>query len=115
MNNPTLSQHIQSLAPFLKIAHHIPGRVRLKIDAAILKNPTVKDLDSAAVLQQLGQIRGIQNIQINKLARSCTIEYDKAILPQDAWADLLDAKDTAAARILFNIIEEKYAEYQGEL
>lgn len=111
MNNPSLSQHIQSIAPFLKIAHHIPGRVRLKIDAAILKNPTVKDLDSEAILQQLGQIRGIHRIQINKLARSCTIEYDKNILPQAAWADLLEAKATEAAQILFNIIEEKYSEY----
>ncbi|MFV5214008.1 cation transporter [Azonexus caeni] len=101
---------VRIAAPYLRIAHQIPGRIRFKIDAAILDEPAVRAFGEEGLGDALGAIRGVREIRLNKLARSCTVAYDNAVIPDRAWHDLLAGANTPAAQALLGIIEDKYEE-----
>ncbi|XKH37400.1 HMA2 domain-containing protein [Azospirillum doebereinerae] len=68
----------------LSIAHHIPGRIRLKLAA--------KDTDLADAIAQakrfgrlVTEAPGIRSVNVNLLARSCVVEYDADRIPPAAW------------------------------
>lgn len=104
------------VATYLRIAHQIPGRIRFKIDPAVLDDPVLRDLGDQDLSAVLGIISGVHAIRINKLARSCTIEYDKALIPDHAWGDLLANRATPAAHTLLGIFEDKYGQVRhGQL
>ena len=86
-------------APHLKIAHQLPGRVRLKLGMKVLGGIKFSALESSAdaFAAVLKQIRGVRAINWNLMARSCTVEYDPAVIPDNAWPDLLAGADNAAA------------------
>ncbi|MDD2664700.1 MAG: cation transporter [Dechloromonas sp.] len=101
---------IQAVARHLRIAHQIPGRIRFRIDPAVLADPALRGLGDSGLDDALGVIRGVRSVRLNRLARSCTIEYDRAVIPDHAWGDLLEQRPGPAAQILLDIIEDKYAE-----
>lgn len=79
----------------LAIAHHIPGRIRLKL----------VDEAAASVLaggrfptpERLRAVDGIRTVKLNLLARSCVVDYDPAVVSPPAWADLLAGRRSAAS------------------
>ncbi len=101
---------VPTIATYLRIAHQVPGRIRFKVDAAILHDPVLREAGEKGLSGALGHIRGVRDIRLNKLARSCTIEYDRAVIADTAWADLLAARATPAAQALLGIIEDKVEE-----
>lgn len=116
VNTEDLRGLIAAFAPYLRVAHHIPGRIRLKIDLAVLDEPSIRAVGTDALADALGVIRGVHAITLNKLARSCTIEYDRVTIPDAAWPDLLAGHTSPAAGVLIDIIEQKYMEVgRGEL
>lgn len=97
---------VDHLAPYLRIAHHIAGRIRLKLDAAALADRRVS-AGSASQLKALpAGVRGIRRVELNLIARSCIIEYDAAIIPDAAWPDLLGGRDTPAAAVLMSVLRD---------
>ena len=106
--------HVVALfSPYLRIAHQIAGRVRLKLDAAALDAPAVREVGAEKLRAAIESIRGVRRIQFNLLARSCVVEYDPQTIPDAAWPDLLAGRRSAAADLLIGILQEKYAELQG--
>lgn len=104
-----LAALLARFAPHVRIAHHIPGRVRLKLDAAALKEAGV----SAGALPLKGAWAGgdatlpsVQCVRWNLLAHSCTIEYDTARIAPAAWPDLLAERDTEAAQALRALLQQ---------
>lgn len=106
---------VQNFASCVQIAHHIPGRIRLRLasaeDAALLAEPP------ASLLAQLRDFKailastpGIRLIKVNLLARSCTVEYDPAVIPFQAWQDFLRGVHSEDANLLTRIVEEKCLE-----
>lgn len=86
----------------LRIAHHIPGRIRLKL-VVDLADADVDILGGAKRFHAaLSGRAGIRSISLNPLARSCTVEYDTAVIPTSAWQDLLAGTHSAAADILLD-------------
>jgi hypothetical protein len=78
-----LVQAIILLAPHEQIAHHVPGRIRLKILPSGLD--AVKSID---VQNMIESIPGVLLTRLNFLARSLVIEYDRDQLPYDLWESL---------------------------
>ncbi len=80
----------------LAIAHHIPGRIRLKL---------TDETAAAAVLaggrfpspERLRAIAGVRAVKVNLLARSCVVDYDPVVVPPMAWVDLLAGRRTSAS------------------
>ncbi len=104
---------VTAFAPHLRIAHQIAGRVRLKLDAAALDVPELKQMGGNRLKQALDSIRGVRDIQLNLLARSCVVAYDNDTIPDAAWPDLLAGRRTAAAATLVGILQEKYEEVRN--
>ncbi|MDO8454060.1 MAG: hypothetical protein Q7S59_05770 [Sulfurimonas sp.] len=82
------AQQIKILAKHLSLAHHIKGRVRFKVDPKIQHYSDQFDLEVFCSLDK--KVEGIKSVNLNKIARSITIEYNPAILSQEFWFRLLD-------------------------
>lgn len=83
------------LSNFLTMAHHIPGRLRLKLDPAIKQHP------AAALLENMARNTpntGMLGMRLNVLARSLVIEYDPERIPPEEITNFLTATDQDAAR-----------------
>ncbi|TJZ79184.1 cation transporter [Chitiniphilus eburneus] len=98
-------------AASVQIAHHIPGRIRLKLAPVTLDDAERSTLAQAKGFQRvLDDIPGIRGIRLNPLARSCTVDYDASVIPPSAWGDLLEGVNSPAAGVLMTIIVDRYAE-----
>lgn len=109
-NAPPLSdvrQVVERLAPCLRIAHQIRGRVRLKLDTDALPAAPLPPGIAGRLDGLLAGIRGIRSVQLNLIARSCVVEYDTAVIPDAAWPDLLAGRATAAADALAQVLRER--------
>lgn len=106
---PDSRQVVGHLAPCLRIAHQIRGRVRLKLDADALAAAPLPPGTAGRLDGLLTGIRGIRNVQVNLLARSCVVEYDTAVIPDAAWPDLLAGRTTPAAEALAAVLQERCA------
>ncbi|MBW2707992.1 MAG: cation transporter [Deltaproteobacteria bacterium] len=71
------------IAPYASIAHHIPGRIRLKISLE-----GAKAINGGGTAVESIRIPGIRNTRINAFARSVVIEYDEKKIPYDLWVSL---------------------------
>ena len=79
---------IVELKRFIAVAHHVPGRIRLKLDPAVRHHPKAKAL---AALAEKGN--GAFRARINVLARSLVLEYDPARLDPARVEDFFTNKD----------------------
>jgi hypothetical protein len=103
-----IAEKLQQFASCVEIAHHVPGRIRLRL------LPGAPARAGDALRDAPGGFPGIRAIRVNALARSCTIEYDPRMIPFEAWPDFIgNAQSEAAAvlrRIVSNAIPDKCAE-----
>ena len=81
------------LRSFLRVAHHIPGRIRLKFDADIRHHPAAQALVEAA-----GHATDfpVATIRLNLPARSLVIEYDTARIAPEDIDIFMNSKDMQA-------------------
>lgn len=89
------------------IAHHIPGRIRLKLaDGSAVSMGSLLDAAKqfSGALSSAGS-PAIRSVSLNPLARSCTVEYDHAIIAPAAWSDLLAGVDSEAAAALLRELD----------
>jgi hypothetical protein len=78
-----LVEAVIRISHYTEIAHHIPGRIRLKITLAGL--PHLQDLNAEALLQR---IPGIRQVEIKALSHSVVIHYESKLFPRDLWEGL---------------------------
>lgn len=103
--------HIRQFAEQLQIAHHIPGRVRLKLPAQSLGALDTSLLQVARGFQgSLHQIEGIREVRLNPLAFTCIVEYDPQHIVPQAWSDLIAGVASPAAEGLWSRLSHKYQE-----
>ncbi len=103
-------EYFQSFTRYLRVAHHIPGRIRLKLEIDL----DAAQLDAIAGAKRFGKaidrVPGIRSVKVNLLARSCTLEYDSTMIPAAAWPDFLGGVRSPAAETLLQIVVAKYRE-----
>ncbi len=81
-----------ALRHFAAIAHHIPGRLRLKFDPAVRDHPRFEALREAERL-----FPGVVNARVNTMARSMIVEYDPAVAEPELVQNLFAGDDATAA------------------
>ncbi len=95
---------IPDLGPFLhlrryvSIAHHVPGRIRLKLDFAALAQ--LPKADPKPFVELVGRIRGVTTTRVNAAALSVVVEYDPHLIPAPLWPRLLVADAEEVAQVL---------------
>ena len=108
-------EKLQRFGACVHIAPHLPGRIRLRL----CELPALDEKEQSLLAQArdfrdlLDSIPGIRSVRVNLLARSCTVEYDRAVIPFQAWPDFLAGVRSDEAGVLITIIEEKYTEVAG--
>lgn len=113
---------LQALASMLRVAHHIPGRVRIKLAGDPMALPAVNALQQAGRQAGLSlqraqaladgrqldamarRLPGVRSLQVNLFARSCTVAYDAAVIAPAAWDDLLAGRRSAATGVLEGVL-----------
>lgn len=94
---PDLSPFMH-LRRFVSIAHHVPGRIRLKLDLrALCELPKVDPAPFAALI---GRVRGVTATRVNAAALSVVVEYDPALIAAPVWARLLTDDPGEVERLL---------------
>ncbi len=84
------------LIPLLEeaeIAHHIPGRIRLRFNHSIVTRlPKVNGIEKV-IQRMVNQIEAIKDIRLNLYAGSVVVQYDTDILSPDLWQEVVGEKD----------------------
>ena len=89
----------------LKIVHHVPGRIRLRVSASLFKE--AKGIDKQMVDRVINAIEGISDVRINAVAATLVITYVTKILKPDWWTDLIEANDDKASALFDQLLETK--------
>ncbi|TXH92211.1 cation transporter [Thauera aminoaromatica] len=93
----------------VRIAHHIRGRIRLKLDGRAV-SIDVPRVEAGAFQTLLDRTPGVHSVQVNLLARSCTVHYDPEVIPEHAWGDFLAGAASEGASVLERILHDSYRE-----
>lgn len=91
--DPSMVDLILNLARHAEIAHHITGRIRLRIRLSGVE--LVQKTDGQSLLRC---IPGVVNVKINPFARSAVIEYDPKLIPSALWEDFGRVRDEPEAQ-----------------
>ena len=76
-SNTMKAATMMKLRGYLKIAHHIPGRIRLKIKPGLLADPEALKLAGSVKFDRFGAgAKAIINTRFNGGAGSLVIDYD---------------------------------------
>lgn len=86
------------LRPYVSIAHHVPGRIRLKLDMrALARLPKVDPAPFAGLVER---IRGVRATRVNAAALSVVVDYDPAVIAPALWPRLLADPPAEVQRVL---------------
>lgn len=87
---------LADLRSFLKVADHVPGRLRLRVNLAVLRHPAA------------GQLRdispdtwpGLRGTRFDVFTSTLTLDYDPAVLAGELFEALLAEPDDGQAALL---------------
>ena len=103
------SHTLYQLRQYLEVAHHVPGRLRLKFSPAIVTAPGAKSLTAWAQGQRNdngGYPPGLRNMRLNLGSRSLIIEYDRETIAPEMLAELFQTQDAGRMGILVTQLAE---------
>lgn len=72
----------------IRIAHHIPGRIRLRFQPNILSD--LPQFTAAEGKSLLSRFAGILDVRVNASALSAIVSYDRSKLPSCLWEKLIN-------------------------
>lgn len=98
MRQANLIDAFIDLRQSVKIAHHIPGRLRLR--ASLSASMKGHKLDAKAIEQMLLSLPGVQSVRLNKMSGSSIISYDTSQVAPDFWTFILKGDDEAVSEKL---------------
>ena len=95
---------------YLKIAHHVPGRIRVKAGWRSLSH--LKEITDKEIKNVIDRIPGLTGYRANKKALSVIIAYDPAILPFTLWEEVASLgqypiKQEEVRKKLLALLDEK--------
>lgn len=87
-----------ALRRHLRVAHHVPGRIRLKLAGLALAD--LPKVDPAPLAAAFERIAGVGPVRVNRMALSAVVEYDPARIAMADWTGLLEGSAEEVAAIL---------------
>lgn len=105
MTSMSVDDYLIPLLEEAEIAHHIPGRIRLRFNHSIVAKLPKQNGIEKEIQKIANQIEAIKNIRLNLFAGSVVVQYDTDLLSPDFWQEVVGEKDVEQlkekARILF--------------
>ena len=86
-------EDILRLRPYLRIVHHVHGRIRVRLSAAALR--AAHHGHFAAFQRFIEGLDGVRHLRVSEATLSAVIDYDRQGLPPDLWHTLIDGPDDA--------------------
>lgn len=88
----------------LAIVHHIPGRIRLRLDPSTLAWANDEGVNPELAAQWLGDFPGVKRTRVNAAAASLIVEYDPKRLAPSNWETLILGDDDAALALALALL-----------
>ncbi len=102
-NEPSMNlQPFLELRRYLQIAHHVPGRIRLRIKLALVKE--FKRVDAGVFNDVMQAVNGISSVRVNTAAGSVVVNYRPEAIDPTWWKTLLEGDDGKALSLLQRLI-----------
>ena len=107
-----IKEAITPYRSFIKIAHHIPGRIRLKASLGsllqLLKQTTDNSLPSLKQIEEelipiVEEINGVTEVRFNVKAGTVVICYDQTVVPPQLLIDLFVGSQQQFEQALFTL------------
>lgn len=95
------------VTPFLglrrhvRVAHQVPGRIRLKLSGLSLSD--LRRFDPTPFAGFLDGIEAVTSVRVNRAALSAVVEYDPAQMTEADWTRLLEGAPQEVADVLARI------------
>lgn len=86
-------EEILRLRPYLRIVHHVHGRIRVRLSAAALGTAHRGHL--AAFRRFIENLDGVRHLRLSEATLSAVVDYDRRGLPPELWDRLIDGPDEA--------------------
>lgn len=100
-------QPFLALRRHLRVAHHIPGRIRLRAGPGIVKE--LGAIDGKALERVLAALDGIREFRANPQAGSVVVEYRPATIRPEWWETLIHGDEPIAMALLRRLLEHELA------
>ncbi len=107
--------HFEQLKQWVSVAHHIPGRLRLKFKLSVISY--LRDFNTDGIKSTLQSFPALKDYRLNIAAGSLVIEYDAQVIPFNLINQAFDQHpetSTAAITQLQQLAEQLLPEL-GEL
>lgn len=108
-------EDITQVAEFFSIVHHIPGRIRIRVNVAKLpvikkwaKETTLREVlpaneeGESFIITLLQSLPAVKNIKVNAIVGSATIEYDKNLFEPNLWESWVKKENLAQIEAKLN-------------
>lgn len=96
-----------ALRRHLKIAHHMPGRIRVRIGAGVFED--LGKVDRSLFDRILGAVAGIKDVRVNPAAGSIVVAYTPSMIEPAWWETLIHGKEAAAKNLLRRLLDTEFA------
>jgi hypothetical protein len=91
----------------LRIAHHIPGRIRIRASAAVVD--AAPDVDPSVLDRILDSIEGIEDVRVNKRAGSVVVSYRAGRIRPEWWETLVNGDEDESMALLRRLLSAELA------
>ncbi|ADD68898.1 conserved hypothetical protein [Denitrovibrio acetiphilus DSM 12809] len=88
-----MTEDLLNLKKYISVVHHVDGRIRLKVNPAIMKDPLSKKLGEIS-----GSLPGVLDKRINMMAKSVVLRYDPSVVPPQDMQALLGSPDIEVSK-----------------
>lgn len=108
-------EDITQVAEFFSIVHHIPGRIRIRVNVAKLpaikkwaKETTLREIlpaneeGESFIITLLQSLPAVKNIKVNAIVGSATIKYDKNLFEPSLWESWVKKENLAQIKSKLN-------------
>jgi hypothetical protein len=99
------------LRDYVNVAHHIPGRIRLRIMPGLRHDPQALELARTMDLDSWGNGDGwpaIINTRLNLKGGSLVVEYDPEMVPPEMITELFSSRDADRVKQLTEQLAELF-------
>lgn len=102
-----------ALRGHVQIAHHVRGRIRLRIKPTLVRD--LGHLDTERIRKALQSIRGIGAVRLNPAAGSVVVEYAPDRIAPGTWELLLEGEPMEARKRLQTLLGPDLERLSSEL